>query len=669
MRQDAKENILTMTLTTTGATVERKALAEVLKLAAKVIERRNTIPILSCLLLTIETDRLTVSGTDLDLQLSYSIAANHAGVGAMAVDLTALKATLGKMKGANVRLSDGGGAVMLTCCDTGATVRLPSHPAKDFPHLAIIDPLDPVALPATMLRDDLARLAHSISTEETRYYLNGIYFHFAPKGCFGMASTDGHRMGQIIRDLPGTFIPGDGVILPRKAVQVLREMIGKQTGTVSLQFSRTKFRATIGQTVLVGKLIDGTFPQYERVIPTANRYKVTLSSDVLCDTAAIVTAHCTEKTRVVTLGFAADHMTAMGVSPENGVAGHVIEGIGYEGGLEFRGVGFNRTYLGTIADIFDGGDVTMSFDDPDVPVRFRSEALPGLTVVLMPMRTGDPITRDGIAKLSRTPDDVWREDTRRQVETMATIDRVAIRLLGETVGKAVRSYRDILESRGATPRQARLSTLGDIATWQGDKAKAGRCYAELALIGPPRGSFAALNAVQAPAQAISEPEPARTTPALTIVPSGPENASAGLSDAPDAPTDAEHAARVALQALGACPSGEAADWWQGREMIWRTYIGNTYGVGPDGWQVSVAKQRDRKARNRGKAVVPGMTLEALGQRFNAMIPGAQVQYPRAANDDAPDNAALLSRIADLEAQIARLQPVADAIAALAQQAA
>ena len=255
------------------ATVERSHLLKSLGHVHRVVERRNTIPILANVLLRAEGSKLTMKATDLDLEVTESVPAEVARGGATTVPAHILYDIVRKLPdGAEVSLDTGDGS-QLALRSGRSNFTLQVLPETDFPDLTTGEFPVRFSLPALALKKLIDRTQFAISTEETRYYLNGIYLHavkVAGKSMLRAVATDGHRLAQAQMDAPAGAEEMTGVIVPRKAVGEIQKLVEEPDATVDVEVSDTKIRITIGPLVLTSKLIDGTFPDYERVIPTGN---------------------------------------------------------------------------------------------------------------------------------------------------------------------------------------------------------------------------------------------------------------------------------------------------------------------------------------------------------------------------------------------------------------
>src|SRR5690606_29586385 len=253
------------------ATLERSSLLKALSHVHRVVERRSTIPILSNVLLAADGSALSLKATDLDLEVAESIAAMVEGPGSTTVPAHLLYEIVRKLPdGGEVMLRLSDDAASMAVLSGRASFRLQCLPQSDFPQLSAGEFSHVFRMDSQELKKLIDRTQFAISTEETRYYLNGIYFHVIEAGGrlrLRAVATDGHRLARSEMEAPAGAEGMPGVIIPRKTVAELHKLVDEPDIKVVVELSDSKIRFTIGQVVLTSKLIDGTFPDYQRVIP------------------------------------------------------------------------------------------------------------------------------------------------------------------------------------------------------------------------------------------------------------------------------------------------------------------------------------------------------------------------------------------------------------------
>ena len=367
------------------ATIERATLLKGLGHVHSVVERRNTIPILSNVLIEAEEEGgIRLMATDLDLQINETVEANVTEPGATTVPAHTLFDIVRKLpEGSQVELIAAEGRMQVNA--GRARFTLATLPRDDFPVIAEGDLPTQFELPAATLRQIVDKTRFAISTEETRYYLNGIYLHVSDEAqpVLKAAATDGHRLARVTVARPEGAQGMPGVIIPRKCVAELRKLLDEIDGTVQTSLSESKIRFGLGNAVLTSKLIDGTFPDYSRVIPTANDKLLRIDPRSFGEGVDRVSTIASERTRAVKMALDRDRVTLSVTSPENGTA---AEEVSADYGSDALEIGFNARYLMDILDQIEGDTVEVHLADAAAPTLLRENDKAPALYVLMPMR-------------------------------------------------------------------------------------------------------------------------------------------------------------------------------------------------------------------------------------------------------------------------------------------
>ena len=372
------------------ATIERATLLRCLSHVQSVVERRNTIPILSNVLIEAgEGGTVKVTATDLDLQVvEHMSAASVESAGAVTVSAHLLFDIARKLPdGSQVSLETAENRMDVKA--GRSRFKLPTLPCDDFPVIVEGDLPTSFELPSKTLAELIDRTRFAISTEETRYYLNGIFLHVSDEDqpVLKAAATDGHRLARFTLPRPDGAEGMPDVIVPRKAVAELRKLLEeKGEGAVQIDLSASKIRFTLGGeggVVLTSKLIDGTFPDYSRVIPTANDKLLRLDPRSFFEGVDRVATIATEKTRAVKMGLDKDRVTLTVTSPDNGTAAEELPAEYSADGFE---IGFNASYLKDILGQIDSDTVELHLADAGAPTLIRKDDKSPALYVLMPMR-------------------------------------------------------------------------------------------------------------------------------------------------------------------------------------------------------------------------------------------------------------------------------------------
>ncbi len=368
------------------ATIERATLLKSLSHVQSVVERRNTIPILSNVLIEASADgALKLMATDLDIQIVETVAAKVETPGTTTVSAHLLFEIARKLQdGSEVLLSAAEGKMLVQ--SGRSNFNLPTLPRDDFPVIAEGDLPTNFELPVQTLTEIIDRTRFAISTEETRYYLNGIFLHVADDAAgpvLKAAATDGHRLARVTFPRPDGAEGMPDVIIPRKCVAELRKLLDETEGNVEVALSPSKIRFTLGSAILTSKLIDGTFPDYNRVIPTGNDKLLKVDPKSFMEGVDRVATIASEKTRAVKMGLDKDRMTLSVTSPENGTAAEELSADYSADGIE---IGFNARYLLDILGQIEGDTVELHLADAAAPTLIRENDKSPALYVLMPMR-------------------------------------------------------------------------------------------------------------------------------------------------------------------------------------------------------------------------------------------------------------------------------------------
>lgn len=366
--------------------IEAKQLKAAVQEVAGAVEGRNTVPVLANILIETEGGRLFLRGTDLDMEITRQVDVISAKQLRTTVNAKVLSALVGKLPADSVvTLALEGGH--LSVASGRARFSLETLPADDFPCIVANGWLAQFEIPALVLLTAIERVRLAISTEETRYYLNGIFFHrVVPEQGepqLRCAATDGHRLARYTLPLPSGAEELPDVIVPRKCVELLRRMADKQEGAIDVAFSSTKARFEIGQTVIVSKLIDGTFPDYSRVIPSSNDKHLTIAADSLAEAVARIQVVSTEKTRAVSVALESNVATLTVRCPETGTATEEVP-CAYD--AEKLTIGFNARYLLDVLGCLPGADLEVDLADAAAPSLVRDPKNDRALYVIMPMR-------------------------------------------------------------------------------------------------------------------------------------------------------------------------------------------------------------------------------------------------------------------------------------------
>jgi len=367
--------------------IERSALLKAMSQAQSVVERRNTIPILANVLIEAAGDAISLRATDLDIEVIDKAAAMVERAGATTVGAHTLHEIVRKLPdGAMVELSDDGTSGRLDIKAGRSSFSLATLPKEDFPVMASSEYACNFSATAPVLRRLFDKSKFAISTEETRYYLNGVYMHAADgadEKVLRCVATDGHRLARIDAALPIGAEDLPGVIVPRKTVNELRKLLEDDEMQIAVSVSETKIRFATPEITLTSKVIDGSFPDYTRVIPQGNTRRLEVDAAEFAQAVDRVSTVSSERSRAVKLSLDEDRLILTVNAPDSGAAEEELA-VAY--GDEPLEIGFNAKYLLEIAGQVDRENAVFLFNSSGDPTLMREGNDETAVYVVMPMR-------------------------------------------------------------------------------------------------------------------------------------------------------------------------------------------------------------------------------------------------------------------------------------------
>ena len=367
--------------------IERGTLLKAVGQAQSVVERRNTIPILANVLIEAEGETVSFRATDLDIEVVDKAPAQVERAGATTVNAVMLHEIVRKLPdGALVSLTDDGASGRLEVAAGRSHFTLATLPKEDFPVMASSEYHSNFSAPAPVLRRLFDKSKFAISTEETRYYLNGVYMHVADTDgtrALRCVATDGHRLARIDAELPAGAEDMPGVIVPRKTVGELRKLLDDDDMKIAVSVSETKVRFATPDITLTSKVIDGTFPDYSRVIPTGNTRKLEVDAQEFAQAVDRVATVSSERSRAVKLQLDEDRLILSVNAPDSGAAEEELAVAYADERLE---IGFNAKYLLEIASQVDRENAVFLFNSSGDPTLMREGNDETAVYVVMPMR-------------------------------------------------------------------------------------------------------------------------------------------------------------------------------------------------------------------------------------------------------------------------------------------
>ena len=367
--------------------IERNILLKAVSHAQSVVERRNTIPILANVLIEAEDDRVQFRATDLDVEIVDRVQAKVDRNGSTTVSAVLLHEIARKLPdGALIELTADNAGNRLTVEAGRSNFSLATLPKEDFPIMASSEYAANFSAKSGDLRRLFDKSRFAISTEETRYYLNGVYMHsatFENSKVLRCVATDGHRLARVDTGLPEGAEELPGVIIPRKTVAEIRKFLDDDEVQIAVSVSETKVRFATPDITLTSKVIEGTFPDYTRVIPASNEKKLEVDADEFAKAVDRVSTVSSERSRAVKLNLEDDQLTLIVNSPDSGAAEEQVAVAYSDERLE---IGFNAKYLLEISSQIDKENAVFMFNSSGDPVLIREGNDLSAVYVVMPMR-------------------------------------------------------------------------------------------------------------------------------------------------------------------------------------------------------------------------------------------------------------------------------------------
>ena len=369
--------------------IDRSALLTALQHVHSVVERRNTIPILSNVLLEAKEDGVYLTATDMDIAVIEKIDLKKSEVmqlGTITTSAQMLYDIVRKLP-ENVTvelLSEKNDRLGIKASSSSFALNCLS--SEDFPSIAQEEFNYSLNIPASEMIRLIDKTSFAMSLEETRYYLNGIYLHAVKDSTVDKlrtVSTDGHRLSRVDMTMPESVKEIPGVIIPRKTIMEIRKLLEDHTDNINLSLSDNKIQISFSNVVLTSKLLDGTFPDYSRVIPEQNDKTITISNQLLSEAVDRVSTVSTDKTRAIKININKGNLVVSATNPDKGSASESLE-VKYDG--EEVEIGFNSKYVLDVARQIKGKDIIIKLSDSVSPTLVYDKDDEDVLFVLMPMR-------------------------------------------------------------------------------------------------------------------------------------------------------------------------------------------------------------------------------------------------------------------------------------------
>jgi DNA polymerase III subunit beta len=361
--------------------LQREVLLKPLQQVANVVERRQTLPVLANLLVVVREGRLSLTGTDLEVEMIARVAVDDAQDGEVTVPAKKFFDIVRALPdGSRVTLAQSGERVTLSAGRSRFT--LATLPANEFPSTDELEVVERLRLPEAALKELIERTAFAMAQQDVRFYLNGLLFDLREDGLRCVA-TDGHRLALCEAPVPGATQTRRQIILPRKGVLELQRLLEGGSEEVELQIGRTHVRMRRADVTFTSKLIDGRFPDYEAVVPIGADKQVSVEREVLRAALQRASILSNEKFRGVKLEVSPGELRVIAHNPEQEEAVEEVEAETTVSGLS---IGFNVTYLQDALAALRGERVALMLRDANSSALLREIDSEACRHVVMPLR-------------------------------------------------------------------------------------------------------------------------------------------------------------------------------------------------------------------------------------------------------------------------------------------
>ena len=364
--------------------VSRESFLRVLTHVSSIVDSRSTIPILSNIYIKCENNQIEIRSTDMDISIREFVSADSTKNGEATVNSRILTDIIRKTKKNSIVKCKLEGSRLIINSDN-SVFELNALSADEFPKFVPLDPTNEFNLTIPQIKRLFNKTKFAISAEETRYYLNGIYFHTianGPKTNLRCVATDGHRLAKTELDLD-TTVNISGIILPRKFILQLDRILGDFEGKVKIICSDTQVSLEADNFIIISKLIDGTFPDYEKVIPVSNDKLLQVETDPFFNAIDRVSTVNQDKAPTVKLQFENNNIKVMATSTDSNKGDEEVAASYAADALEIL---FNSKYILDLQDVIEGDTMMLELLNQSSPVIVKDPKDTSSLYILMPMR-------------------------------------------------------------------------------------------------------------------------------------------------------------------------------------------------------------------------------------------------------------------------------------------
>tara|TARA_B100000963_G_scaffold294683_1_gene265358 strand:+ start:33 stop:1148 length:1116 start_codon:yes stop_codon:yes gene_type:complete len=351
-----------------------------------IVDKKNSLPILSNILIEAENNILTLSSTDMDISIIEKIDCNVLEDGSTTINSQILYDIVRKIDdNSEIEIISNDGK-MLTLRADGSRFSLACLPKEDFPIIDQDNSGNTIKINSQIIFKLIDKTKFAISNEETRYFLNGLYFNITKdhnNSVVTLVGTDGHRLAKFSHNIEDDIDQVSGVIIPKKTIYELSKLLVEKDQNVLISISSNKIVFTIGNIIFISKLIDGSFPDYKRVIPKDNSNILKINRDILLSAVDRVSTIANEKSPVIKFKLLQNVLNLNTINNESSTASEDLK-INYNG--DEIEIGFNSKYIMDIVNNLEDEEISINLKDNTSPIIALENSNSNLVYVLMPMR-------------------------------------------------------------------------------------------------------------------------------------------------------------------------------------------------------------------------------------------------------------------------------------------
>ncbi len=351
-----------------------------------IVDKKNTLPILANILIEAKNNTLILSSTDMDISIIEKIKCNVTEDGATTINSQILYDIVRKIDdNSEIEIISNNGK-LLTLRSNGSRFSLACLPKEDYPIIEQDNSGIDISLESKILFKLIDKTKFAISNEETRYFLNGLYFNITNednKNIVTIVGTDGHRLAKFSHEIKGKISQLPGVIIPKKTIYELSKLLSEYDNAINISISSNKVIFKVGDIIFISKLIDGSFPDYKRVIPDDNTNILKINREKLLSAVDRVSTIANEKSPVIKFKLLQNILNLNTINNESSTASEDLT-INYVG--EEIEIGFNSKYIMDIVNNLEDEEISIYLKDNTSPVTAQENSNANLVYVLMPMR-------------------------------------------------------------------------------------------------------------------------------------------------------------------------------------------------------------------------------------------------------------------------------------------